>query len=507
MPKRNYRDIEFKKDLATNETQTFIIPGFHVNIHKYIYILLLSNLALNVCAQQKDTSKLNINALFNDLPIDDPAENSILKEFEDPQKKIQKNIFVTATASKTECYIGEPILLSYKLYSSLQSTSTISKLPSLFGFNLTELDANNENPVQKKIKGKTYREFTVEQYQLISFQEGKLDISPLSLENVVSYADGSQTKRQYSGLVNSNELNISVKPLPAKDQPPFFSGAVGKCKITDSIEFSTVGTGGNNILHIEIAGTGNFAALPLPEITWPGNFEHFTVREQISASSKNFPAEGKKIFDIPFISKKAGHFIIPALQMAYFDASKTNYRVIECAPIAINVLEEQLKPTGTQQHEIIRKSRTIRFYLWALFIVAAISIPALIFVFHRKKKKSEIVKSDELVPLIEPEIISTDYNSELENIEKISRPEEYITEFKKLLICYFQEKTGRGDGTEEELLVSIKQKDASLAKAVEELLYRCNSLLYANVSPDSMARALLKNEFLSLLEKGKIVWG
>ncbi len=507
MPKRNYRDIEYKKALATNESQTFILPGFHVNIKKYIYILLLSNLALNVYAQKKDTPKVNINALFNDLPIDDPAENSILKEFEDPQKKIQKNIFVTATANKTECYIGEPILLSYKLYSSLQSTSTISKLPSLFGFNLTELDANNENPVQKKIRGKTYREFIVEQYQLISFQEGKLNISPLSLENVVSYADGSQTNRQYSGLVNSNELNISVKPLPTKNQPPFFSGAVGKCKITDSVEFSTVGTGGNNILHIEIAGTGNFAALSMPEITWPGNFEHFTVTEQIRAKSKIFPAEGKKIFDIPFISKKAGQFIIPALHMAYFDASIKNYAIIGSAPIEINVFEERLKPTATQLPGIIRKSSPIRFYLWALFIIAAISISALIFVFHRKKKKSEVVTSDELVPLLEPEIIATDYNSELENIEKISHSVEYITEFKKLLLSYFQEKTGHGDGTEEELLLSIKQKDASLSKAVEELLYRCNSLLYANVSPDSMERALMRNEFLSILEKGKMVWG
>jgi len=507
MPKRNYRDIEYKKARATNEMQTFILPRFHVNINKYIYILLLSNLTLNVYAQKKDTPKVNFNALFSDLPIDDPAENSILKEFEDPQKKIQKNIFVTATANKTECYIGEPILLSYKLYSSLQSTSTISKLPSLFGFNLTELDADNEIPVQKKIRGKTYREFIVEQYQLISFQEGKLNISPLSLENVVSYADGSQTKRQYSGLVNSNALNISVNPLPGKNQPSFFSGAVGKCKITDTVKFSTVGTGGNNMLHVEIDGTGNFAALSLPEITWPGNFEHFPVTEQISAKSKTFPAEGKKIFDIPFLSKKAGHFIIPGLRMAYFDASLKNYATVESAPIEINVFEERLKPKVSQPAGIIRKSSSIRFYLWALFILAAISISALIFAFHRKKKKSEVSRSDELVPLLEPEIIATDYNGELENIEKISHSGEYITEFKRLLLSYFQEKTGLGDGTEEQLLLSVKQKDASLSKIVEELLYRCNSLLYANISPGSMERALLKKEFLSILEKGKMVWG
>ena len=464
-------------------------------------------MVLNVHAQKKDSPPVNINALFSDLPIDDPAENSVLKESEDPQNKIRQNIFVTATASKTECFIGEPILLIYKLYSSLQSTSTISKLPSLFGFNLTEIDTSNENPQQKKIRGKTYREFIVLQYQLIPFQQGKLNIGPLALENVVSYVDGSQKTHQYSGLVNSHELNIIVKPLPSKKQPSFFTSGIGKFKISDSSVHSSLSLGGNNTLHIEISGTGNYADLPLPEIKWPENMDHFPVKEHVMVTGKVFPIEGKKIFDVPFVPKKEGRFIIPALSLVYFDPSRRSYALIQSQPVEINVSKELPKPIENHLSIVIRKSSPVRFYFWVLFILFAISVPAVIFIYNRKKKESEAVKLEIEAPVTQPEIIATDFKGELENLEKISHSGEYITEFKKLLIVYFQEKTGDVDGIEEELLLRIKQKDAHLSKAVEELLYQCNSLLYANVTPDHIARTLMRDQFLSLMEKGKIVWG
>jgi hypothetical protein len=41
--------------------------------------------------------------------------------------------------SKTSCYVGEPIVATYKLYTRLKSESKLSKTPSFNGFSVIDL--------------------------------------------------------------------------------------------------------------------------------------------------------------------------------------------------------------------------------------------------------------------------------------------------------------------------------------------------------------------------------
>ena len=73
----------------------------------------------------------------------DEAEESnkdyVLKPGENVMDKIHKNLFVKVQVSKTNCYVGEPIVATYKLYSHLNSESRVVKHPSLNGFSVYDM--------------------------------------------------------------------------------------------------------------------------------------------------------------------------------------------------------------------------------------------------------------------------------------------------------------------------------------------------------------------------------
>ena len=75
---------------------------------------------------------------FDDLPIDDPSKRSILKPGEDPEKKIKNNIFIVTTIDHRDCYPGQQVLLSYRLYTALHSSSVVTSKPLLNGFTIKE---------------------------------------------------------------------------------------------------------------------------------------------------------------------------------------------------------------------------------------------------------------------------------------------------------------------------------------------------------------------------------
>src|ERR1700742_3117936 len=102
---------------------------------------------------------LHAQHAFDDLPIDDPSKRSVLAAGEDPAKKIRENMFIVANVSRPECYQGQQILLSYRLYTALQSTSTVTTKPILNGFTIKERRPDETPLPDKTVDGRRYHGF------------------------------------------------------------------------------------------------------------------------------------------------------------------------------------------------------------------------------------------------------------------------------------------------------------------------------------------------------------
>ncbi|HEY1872133.1 MAG TPA: BatD family protein, partial [Chitinophagaceae bacterium] len=89
------------------------------------------------------------------LPVKGSDESSyFLKQGEDPYKKIQENLFLKLILDKQACFVGEPLVATFKLYSRLQSKSNIIKNPGFYGFSVYDMiDVNDKVQSEEKLDG------------------------------------------------------------------------------------------------------------------------------------------------------------------------------------------------------------------------------------------------------------------------------------------------------------------------------------------------------------------
>ena len=460
------------------------------------FLIFISNGVLTASAQEKKEKAEDIHSLFADLPIADESKNSILKENESASEKIKKNIFVKADMNLPSAYLGQPILVTYRLFTSLKSRSQINSRPALINFSAVEMPINNDQIQDFQMGGKNFRVFKIWQVQLNPFQDGNLTLDPLVVDNTVDYVGDDNKVHNYSGAVKSNQLNFTILPLPEKGKPDGFSGIVGRFSLRTAVERTNIEAGEMNNLHIEIKGSGNFDNIYLPSITWPKGFDHFIVKEGLVPGKNEFPPSGKKTFDIPFVSNQNGSFELPAISLSFFDPSKKMYLTATSNPILLSISaalakEKQKKPPSAV---VGKDDKGLTKYAWIL--LGTLGTVAALFFLIRKHRLDKIAEQNRIkeAEIAARELINqrTDFRKELENLAGVENDAQYIEQVKSLLTKLLQEKFNTSLVLEEELLLFLNQEanDEELVLNVQEVYSRCSRLLYAPTDRGSIRASI-----------------
>jgi hypothetical protein len=296
-----------------------------------------------------------------------PGESSdldreyILKPGENIDEKIRKNLFVKLQVSKTSCFVGEPIVATYKLYSRLQSESRVTKHPSLNGFSVYDmLEPSGDAVSVETINGKPFTVHTIRKTQLIPLQAGTIDLDPVEIENTVHFVKSSQQRRRNNNTLQdlfdqfaedanpgvpveknitleSKPVAIAVKALPEESKPASFNGAVGHFSIEAGIENKNITAQDAAILKVTVKGNGNLPVVNAPQIKWPANVESYDAAVKDNIDKTVFPMTGTKTFEYSFVPKEKGNYNIPAIEFSYFDPASASYKVVECKAMSFEV--------------------------------------------------------------------------------------------------------------------------------------------------------------------------
>ena len=178
-----------------------------------------------------------------------------------------QDLFITATASKTNVYEQEAFVLTYKIYTrehDLQLNN--AKLPDFKGFHSQEIEMNaNARWTQEHYKGRNYNTTIYRQFVLFPQQPGKLFIEPAQFQMTVGKAvqsddpfdaffnGGSNVVKVPKSIVTP-KIAINVNPLPA-GKPANFSGGVGEFNISSSINSKELKTNDAITIKLVISGT------------------------------------------------------------------------------------------------------------------------------------------------------------------------------------------------------------------------------------------------------------
>ena len=106
---------------------------------------------------------------FYDPVVQSAYDDYILRTDENVAEKIAKNIFIKLEVDKSSCYVSEPVVVTYKLYTRLKSESSIIKNPSFNGFSVIDLvPPGSSHYTIERLNGREYNVYTAES-AIVSF--------------------------------------------------------------------------------------------------------------------------------------------------------------------------------------------------------------------------------------------------------------------------------------------------------------------------------------------------
>ena len=277
----------------------------------------------------------------------------------DPQVS-GKDLFLKVIPTKKTAYVGEQIVLIYKLYTKVPVSSlSVDKMPSYAGFWTKDISDNNGGSLQQSSEYVNGMEYTVAEIQkiiIVPQRSGKLNIDPMSIECIAQIRTESNRRQSNDpfdiffndpffnrNIVNvkkelsTNALTIDVKNLPENGKPASFAGAVGNYNFKSDIDKTELKTNEAFTLTLTVSGVGNIELLQMPEPNFPPDFEVYDPK--ITTSTKNTAQglSGTKKAEYLVIPRRAGSFNLSPVEFSFFNPANGTYSTLNSDSYAVHV--------------------------------------------------------------------------------------------------------------------------------------------------------------------------
>lgn len=336
-----------------------------------------------------------------------------------------KDVFLKASISNASPYLGEQVIVTYKLYTSVGIAQySINKLSSNKGFWSEDLTKENEKPKQYKeyINGKQYIVAEIRKVALFPQESGKLNADPLEVDviaqiqlqrkktnSIFDFFDDpfSSSVQNVKKTLRSNNLTINSRALPLANKPADFTGAVGNFTFRSDIDKTELKANEAVNLKFTISGRGNIKLIDKLNINFPTDFETYDPKINDNINISDNGVSGTKTFDYLIIPRNQGVYNIKSVTFTYFDLNKGKYVTLASPEYTIKVAkgdgkqnnvamtsvnQEEIKYIGSDIEHIKTKPMSLNkkgehFFLSDLFYVIS-AIPLILFilaVIYRRK--------------------------------------------------------------------------------------------------------------------------
>jgi len=277
---------------------------------------------------------------------------------------IRNNLFIRLNVDKTQAYLGETIVATYKLYvhPDLNIVNiSVPKMPSFNGFWTQDFGIKELKFSTEVVNGVTFKVADLKQVVLIPQQTGTLTIDPMEIDFVVRLLVKQQQKKRYRDpfdmlfddpffndpffsnryrdfpfTVRSKPIQIKVLGLPTP-QPADFHGGVGSMQLKASLDKDHLKTGEVATLRLEISGKGNLKLLSPFSLKLPNDIDTYEPKVIDKTNVSPSGVSGSVVFEYYLIPKNPGQYKIEPINFAYFNLDKKEYVTLTTQPFLLNV--------------------------------------------------------------------------------------------------------------------------------------------------------------------------
>ena len=227
-------------------------------------------------------------------------------------------LFIAANASKTNVHEQEAILLTYKVYTSVNLRQLHGDMPDMKGFHTQEIPLPQQKSFHiEKLNGRSYRCVTWSQYVMYPQMTGKMTIPSLTFKGVVvmqnrnvdpfeAFFNGGSGYIEVKRNIVAPAIDIQVDPLPQK--PADFSGGVGRFSISSQLLSNTVKAGAPVTLRVVVGGNGNLKLIKQPVVTFPKDFDKYDPKVTDKTKLTTNGLEGNMVYDFLVVPRNHGNY-------------------------------------------------------------------------------------------------------------------------------------------------------------------------------------------------------
>lgn len=262
---------------------------------------------------------------------DDPFPSERLPRQDEPAvPRGDSDLFLRMTLDKSEAYVGEQVMLTIHLYSrvDLSSVDTVT-MPKLDGFLSQDFKTPNQlMSEQRLIGGVPYREYLLRQKAVFPLKAGTVTIEApeADISTGIFYA-GRRVHRK------GNQLKLVVRSLP----PGPSTSVVGRWRLAREVSQTEIALGEPVQVKLILEGRGNLQTVQLPPLGAPAAFKVFDPETSDKPTTSKSHVGGTRTIEYTLVPQQTGTFVLPALNVPYFDPEARKYDEMRVDEITIKV--------------------------------------------------------------------------------------------------------------------------------------------------------------------------
>ena len=257
-------------------------------------------------------------------------------------RAVQKDLMTAIEPNKRTVYLGEPLILTYKIYNRYNNLDVRSyDIPELEGFWKETVQGPEARWEPQLINGKRYNVATVRQVVAFPQQTGKMLLKDFNLNGYlrINFFDG----REVTATCDPVEIEV----LPLTESAPVNSlGTFSNLAVEQRVSKDSVSTNEAVTVEVTFRGNGNLKFLREPQLAWPAEFEVFDaeVEDKISISTRG--ESGKRTFKFVAIPRAPGDYTLPPLEAVSFDPLTATHTTSRAPRLTLHVAKDQGGQTG-----------------------------------------------------------------------------------------------------------------------------------------------------------------
>lgn len=266
------------------------------------------------------------------------------------------DLFVWATVSNMEPFVGQPLEIVYELYTRVKVVNyEIERIPEFSGFISEEYPVPERPAVtNKRLNNLDYATAVVHRVTLYPTVPGEVTLEPFAMKFAVEVRGkdpmdeffnspfgpmgrNSFFSQHQQEIRQSQALRIQVKSLPSEGKPDTFSGAVGQFELSGSLDKSVAQVGEAIIMKATLTGNHGLKMLTIPPGPTLPQFKCYEPKAGDVLSNPGKPGWSMRTFEYILVPFESGQFEIPGIEFSYFDPETGLYQTLRNEPSSVTV--------------------------------------------------------------------------------------------------------------------------------------------------------------------------